>query len=115
MTALRTIGRIKTIASDILRRVYIDHGYVDGNNIETKYCHMESKPLVSNGVNVNDGKNLGYMGATGQVTGKHLHFEFIVDGSAKDPKEGRLFLSESVVEIKKVISFEPTFMIILAF
>jgi murein DD-endopeptidase MepM/ murein hydrolase activator NlpD len=49
--------------------VYIDHG----GGIVTAYFHM-SKPLVSAGDTVARGQIIGRVGATGRVTGPHLHW-----------------------------------------
>jgi murein DD-endopeptidase MepM/ murein hydrolase activator NlpD len=49
--------------------VYIDHGA----GVVTAYFHM-SKPLVSAGDTVQRGQQIGLVGATGRVTGPHLHW-----------------------------------------
>jgi murein DD-endopeptidase MepM/ murein hydrolase activator NlpD len=49
--------------------VYIDHG----GGVVTAYFHM-SKPLVSAGDTVARGQIIGRVGATGRVTGPHLHW-----------------------------------------
>lgn len=49
--------------------VYIDHG----GGVVTAYFHM-SKPLVSAGDTVSRGQVIGLVGATGRVTGPHLHW-----------------------------------------
>jgi murein DD-endopeptidase MepM/ murein hydrolase activator NlpD len=49
--------------------VYVDHG----GGIVTAYFHM-SKPLVSTGDTVSRGQVIGLIGATGRVTGPHLHW-----------------------------------------
>lgn len=49
--------------------VYIDHGA----GIVTAYFHM-SKTLVAKGDTVERGQTLGLVGATGRVTGPHLHW-----------------------------------------
>lgn len=60
--------------------VVIDHG----NGIMTLYGHM-SRRVVGTGDNVAKGDVIGYVGASGQATGPHCHFEIRVDGSAQDP------------------------------
>lgn len=60
--------------------VVIDHG----NGMMTLYGHM-SRRAVSTGDSVSKGQVVGYVGASGQATGPHLHFEVRVNGSAEDP------------------------------
>lgn len=43
----------------------------------TWYCHLEEN-FVSQGQRVKAGDTIGIMGATGNVTGKHLHFNFVL-------------------------------------
>ena len=45
-----------------------------GNGTQTLYSHMRSV-IVSSGQPVSSGQVIGYVGATGQATGPHLHFE----------------------------------------
>lgn len=65
--------------------VYIDH-VIDGKKVRTLYAHMQfgSSPLRT-GDAVKVGDFVGLVGATGQVTGAHLHLELEVDGAKVDP------------------------------
>lgn len=52
--------------------------------VRTMYAHLSSID-VQLGEHVADGAVLGLVGATGDATGPHLHFEVRVDGAAVDP------------------------------
>ena len=60
--------------------VRIDHG----RGQETFYAHCDSL-LVKTGDAVTLGQTIATVGSTGQSTGPHLHFEFLVNGVATDP------------------------------
>ncbi|MCH7484061.1 MAG: M23 family metallopeptidase [Chloroflexi bacterium] len=60
--------------------VILDHGA----GVFSGYNHMTSL-AVSAGDFVNQGDLIGYMGATGLVTGPHLHWEAVVHGVRVDP------------------------------
>ena len=62
--------------------VVIDHG----RGIFTQYYHM-SKIKVKVGDWVEKGQLLGFAGATGRVTGPHLHFGAKVQGVTVDPMQ----------------------------
>lgn len=66
--------------------VIVDHGLdSNGRQISTLYAH-NSKVLVRVGDQVVGGKTvLSQAGASGDVTGPHLHFEVRVNGIAVDP------------------------------
>lgn len=64
--------------------VRIDHGDINGNNVQTGYLHM-SKYTVSVGQHVDKGEVIGYVGSTGLSTACHLHFSLYVNGSGTDP------------------------------
>lgn len=60
--------------------IVIDHG----NGIRTRYAH-QSKLLVGKGDVVQAGERIGLSGATGNVTGPHLHFEVLKNGKTVAP------------------------------
>ena len=60
--------------------VVIDHGQGD----ETYYAHLSRIDVVT-GQKVLRGQRIGGLGATGRVSGPHLHFEFREGGVNKDP------------------------------
>lgn len=62
------------------RLVKIQHEF----GIETRYAHL-SKLNVKVGQRVSRGDNIGAMGASGRVTGVHLHYEVRVGGKAVNP------------------------------
>ena len=62
------------------RLVKIQHEF----GIETRYSHM-SKLRAKVGQRVSRGDRIGDMGASGRVTGVHLHYEVRVGGNAVNP------------------------------
>ncbi|MEW9918567.1 DUF5930 domain-containing protein [Marimonas sp. MJW-29] len=62
------------------RLVKIQHEF----GIETRYAHL-SKLRVKVGQRVSRGQRIGDMGASGRVTGVHLHYEVRVGGRAVNP------------------------------
>lgn len=69
--------------------VYVNHG----EGVFTAYLHM-SEPKVKVGQKVKKGDLIGLVGATGRVTGPHLHLSLIVQGQSVDP--------QSVLEERKI-------------
>jgi len=55
-----------------------------GKERSTLYAHL-SRIDVRNGQSIEQGQQLGAVGATGRATGPHLHFEFQVNGQHVDP------------------------------
>ena len=53
---------------------------------ETLYAHMSRLATgVNQGIRVNQGQIIGYVGSTGRSTGPHLHYEVHVDGQPVNP------------------------------
>lgn len=62
--------------------IEIDHG----RSVRTLYAHLnEANPELRSGVFVSSGTAIARMGATGNATGVHLHYEVSVDGLTVDP------------------------------
>jgi murein DD-endopeptidase MepM/ murein hydrolase activator NlpD len=62
------------------RFVVIAHGF----GVRTRYAHL-SRIEVRLGQRVPAGSTIGLVGATGEASGPHLHFEVIVRGANVDP------------------------------
>lgn len=71
--------------------IFIQHG----ERYVTKYLHL-SRRQVQNGERVRQGQVIGRVGATGRVTGAHLHYEFLVDGVHRNPRTVNLPEAESL-------------------
>ena len=60
--------------------IQIDHGF----GVVSRYAHL-SRMLVRKGDVVAPNDQIGVVGATGRVTGMHLHYEIWIDGQPRDP------------------------------
>lgn len=71
------------------------------NGIVTKYLHL-SKRDVKRGDKVKQGDIVGRLGATGRVTGAHLHYEFVVGGVHRNPRTVKLPQAEPLQGVARV-------------
>ncbi len=100
-TPIMAAGDGKVIISDMKgangNYVVIQHA----NNIQTKYLHL-SKRDVKRGDKVKQGDIVGRLGATGRVTGAHLHYEFVVGGVHRNPRTVKLPQADPLQGVAKV-------------
>lgn len=61
--------------------------YMTQNNLELRYYHLQSTPLVGPGESVTKGQIIAFVGNTGLSTGCHLHLETRVSGEVYFPEE----------------------------
>jgi murein DD-endopeptidase MepM/ murein hydrolase activator NlpD len=57
------------------------------NGITTRYGHLRGFARgIRGGVRVQQGQTIGYVGSTGLASGPHLHYEFRINGVARDSR-----------------------------
>jgi murein DD-endopeptidase MepM/ murein hydrolase activator NlpD len=61
------------------------------NGITTRYGHLRGFARnIRSGTRVQQGQIIGYVGSTGLATGPHLHYEFRMNGVARDSRRVNL-------------------------
>lgn len=71
----------------------------------TKYLHLHQR-MVKKGEKVKQEQQIGTVGATGRVTGPHLHYEFLVNGVHQDPKTVKL-PQAAILSRSELARFKP--------
>jgi murein DD-endopeptidase MepM/ murein hydrolase activator NlpD len=56
-----------------------------GSQYQTKYLHLQKRGVKS-GQKVRQQQIIGWVGSTGYATGPHLHYEFLVNGTHRNPR-----------------------------
>lgn len=64
--------------------IIIEHGTINGQKMQSLYAHL-SRAIARNGAKVQAGDIIGLSGASGNVTGPHLHFEIRRNGVPVNP------------------------------
>ena len=68
-----------------------------GSTFQTKYLHLHKiDPKAKVGAKISQGQRIGSVGMTGSATGPHLHYEFLVNGTHKNPKTVNLPRTEKL-------------------
>jgi murein DD-endopeptidase MepM/ murein hydrolase activator NlpD len=90
-------GRVNTATRNRAngRYIIINHG----QQFVTKYLHLSKFARgIKAGKKVKQGQVIGYVGATGLVTGPHLHYEFLVNGVHMNPRTVALPKAKSIAK-----------------
>lgn len=112
--AASTGTKIMSTADGVISKITQDNsGY--GKHIEinhdgkysTLYAHMSAfTPGLKQGSKIKQGDVIGLVGATGRVTGPHLHYEFKVNGQQVDPVALKLPTAKPI-ESRYLAHFQP--------
>ncbi|MBY5920679.1 peptidoglycan DD-metalloendopeptidase family protein [Ferrimonas balearica] len=91
-------GRITRVENHPIagKYVVIEHG----GQYRTRYLHM-SRIDVKRGQTVTRGQQIGAIGATGRVTGPHLHYEFHIRGRPVNAMTANIPMATSVEKAEK--------------
>lgn len=84
------------------KSVYLDHG----NGLISMYFHL-SQIKVSSGQKIRRGEVVALSGATGRVTGPHLHFGVSIKGEMVDPAPLFTKNKESFICSNRTMTFNP--------
>ncbi|GAD79718.1 peptidoglycan DD-metalloendopeptidase family protein [Vibrio ezurae] len=71
--------------------VVLEHGSI----YKTRYLHL-SRILVKKGQQVKRGQRIALSGATGRITGPHLHYELLIRNRPVNPMTANIPMAESV-------------------
>lgn len=74
-----------TVITSSSEGTYGNHIFIQNGDVITVYAHCK-KLYVRNGDTIKQGQKLGEVGATGNATGPHLHFELRVQNRTVDPE-----------------------------
>lgn len=75
--------------------VDVDHG----DNVVTRYAHLDSTTGLKAGDQVDKGTVIGYVGESGNAKGPHLHFELRINNSPNNPESSQQ-LEDAVFPVK---------------
>lgn len=93
-------GKVVTAATNATngRYVVIRHG----EQFQTKYLHMQRFARgIRAGTQVTQGQTIGYVGSSGLATGAHLHYEFLVHGTHRNPRTVQLPKAEPIAATER--------------
>ncbi|MBY7660597.1 peptidoglycan DD-metalloendopeptidase family protein [Vibrio cyclitrophicus] len=91
-------GRVVAIRNHPYAGKYL---VIEHNSVyKTRYLHL-SRFLVKKGQQVKRGQKIALSGATGRITGPHLHFEVLVRGRAVNAMKANLPMASSILPQNK--------------